>query len=238
MDLLKVGATRPRLFTYKVAYDAGTAPNPYGCVCTLAICKPAIRRVAEKGSIVVGLEPGNSGRIVYCMVVTETLTWNEYIKLCTEPSSRKDEPEYAHLRSKIPQTALDQGDCIWTSGSVYTDALESYSGHGGPADFQRDVKSGENVLLSKTFWYFGKGDRYQIAVGDWLPLPGRGHRSRSNDEYPDRFVHYFNASLRDRSIKTSGIHGTPAELDESLEQSRCSRCRAEELENDAYGEEL
>ena len=39
----------PRLFTYVLAHDNGAAPNPFGGVCTLVICKPQIRRSAKEG---------------------------------------------------------------------------------------------------------------------------------------------------------------------------------------------
>jgi len=79
-----------RLFTYKVAHDGGSAPNPFHGVCTLAICKPAIRRVAKKGDVVVGLACGNDeSRIVYCMVVDETVSWLDYIEGCKFGSSTK-----------------------------------------------------------------------------------------------------------------------------------------------------
>jgi hypothetical protein len=35
-----------QLFTYTIPYDDGAAPNPFHGICTLAICKPSIRRVA------------------------------------------------------------------------------------------------------------------------------------------------------------------------------------------------
>ena len=36
-----------RLFTYCILVDDGAAPNLFWGVCTLAICKPAIRRAAQ-----------------------------------------------------------------------------------------------------------------------------------------------------------------------------------------------
>jgi hypothetical protein len=38
----------PRLFSYTVRVDDGAAPNPFRGLCTLAICKPAIRRGAGR----------------------------------------------------------------------------------------------------------------------------------------------------------------------------------------------
>ena len=36
-----------KLMAYIVRHDSGFSPNPFGGVCTLACCKPAIRRSAE-----------------------------------------------------------------------------------------------------------------------------------------------------------------------------------------------
>ena len=47
MGLLFNNINSNKLFTYKVMHDGGSAPNPYSELCTLAICKPAIRRVAS-----------------------------------------------------------------------------------------------------------------------------------------------------------------------------------------------
>ena len=42
------------IYSYVVARDYGFAPNPfYGC-CTLATCKPIIRRMAQVGDWVIG----------------------------------------------------------------------------------------------------------------------------------------------------------------------------------------
>lgn len=49
-----IRAREPNIFRYIVAYDHGTAPRPYGGVCTLAICKPTIRKAARVGDWVIG----------------------------------------------------------------------------------------------------------------------------------------------------------------------------------------
>ncbi|MCC5666380.1 hypothetical protein LC653_21285 [Nostoc sp. CHAB 5784] len=43
-----------RLFSYCLRYDDGAAPNPFWELCTLAVCKPVIRRVASIGDWVLG----------------------------------------------------------------------------------------------------------------------------------------------------------------------------------------
>ena len=50
-QLVKLTKT-PSLYSYIVSYDHGNAPNPDFNICTLAICKPVIRRCAKVGDIV------------------------------------------------------------------------------------------------------------------------------------------------------------------------------------------
>lgn len=49
-----------RLFTYTIPFDDGAAQNPFHGMCSLAICKPAIRRVAKAGDWVAGLGSKNA----------------------------------------------------------------------------------------------------------------------------------------------------------------------------------
>jgi len=41
-------ATTMKVYSYIVAYDSGFAPNPFHGICTLACCKPTIRRTAHE----------------------------------------------------------------------------------------------------------------------------------------------------------------------------------------------
>ena len=106
MTKLKSITGSERLFTYKVAYDGGSAPNPFHGICTLAICKPVIRRVAEKDDVIVGLGCGDEeGRIVYCMVVSARVTWAEYILGCKAGyiADKKDPTKKYTLKGRIPK---------------------------------------------------------------------------------------------------------------------------------------
>src|SRR4051794_28299130 len=73
-----------RLFSYCIPIDDGAAPNPFWGYCTLVICKPAIRRVADVGDWIVGTGSRRSpigdisGYVVYAMRVSERLTMAEY----------------------------------------------------------------------------------------------------------------------------------------------------------------
>jgi Nucleotide modification associated domain 2 len=69
----------PRLFSYTIPIDDGSAPNPFRGMCSLAICKPGIRRVAKRDDWVAGLGSKNAprgdlrDRLVYAMRVQEVL---------------------------------------------------------------------------------------------------------------------------------------------------------------------
>jgi hypothetical protein len=235
-------AESQRLFTYKVAHDGGSAPNPFHGLCTLAICKPAIRRVAKPGDLVVGLDCGSeSSRIVYCMVVEGSLAWSAYIEAChgrhAVPASSATADSWT---KKIPSGPEDPGDCIWTDHAQYADALDSWSHHGGHEDFARDVVDGQKVLFGTTFWYFGKGDQHQLRLADDLSatIPGRGHRSNANREFREPFVDFFNVELVAQGISSPGRWGTPALEPAKAAAETRSRCRAAEREFDQHGEEL
>jgi hypothetical protein len=68
-----------KVYSYVVAHDTGFAPNPFFGYCTLACCKPQIRKTAKVGDWVVGLTPKADGnRIVCFMRVDEGITFDEY----------------------------------------------------------------------------------------------------------------------------------------------------------------
>jgi hypothetical protein len=237
-----LGKIEGRLFTYKVAHDGGVAPNPYFGICSLAICKPAIRRVAKCGDVVVGFGCGaDERRVVYCMVVDHVLTWGSYIEACHGRTSLAGVSSAA-LKKRIPKGEKDPGDCIWRSSECYMDALRSWSTHHGPDDFDHDVRSGKNVLLSKRYWYFGgggDGSEVLLPISGELDeiIPGRGHRSNANNDHRESFVRFFNEKLEEGGFKGFGIHGQPDHRCESSRHEDRRRCREVEREYDAMGEE-
>jgi len=195
-----------RLFTYKVRFDGGTAPNPFNKVCTLAICKPIIRRVATKGDIIAGFGiHGESNQLVYVMIVEERLCWKEYIKRCN-----------SELQGKIPKSEKDFGDCIYEVDEFGNVAkvprLDTRSRH-NESSYSKDVERGKNVLLGKIFWYFGSGEKYK----DSLRLPKelkeivpykQGHRSNANRNLAQEFIKWFNQIIIEKKLPC-GVHGTP-----------------------------
>ena len=59
-----------KLYSYIITRDYGFAPNPYGGMCTLATCKPVIRRKAQIGDWVAAIGGSStpvSGKVVLMM---------------------------------------------------------------------------------------------------------------------------------------------------------------------------
>ena len=51
-----------KLSAYIITVDSGFAPNPFGRFCTLACCKPTIRRMAEKDDTVIACASSSAAR--------------------------------------------------------------------------------------------------------------------------------------------------------------------------------
>ena len=92
------------MFSYVVARDYGFAPNPFFGVCTLATCKPRVRKTAAIGDWVIGTgsaKRGRQGYLVYAMRVAEALTFNEY---WADPRFQQKKP---NLRGSLKQAFGD-----------------------------------------------------------------------------------------------------------------------------------
>jgi len=72
-----------KYYSYKIEHDFGLAPNPFGSYCTLAVCRPTIRKNKnlEIGDWIIGTGSAklkNLHHLIYAMQVEEKLTFNEY----------------------------------------------------------------------------------------------------------------------------------------------------------------
>jgi len=70
-----------KLYSYVMVSDTGFAPNPFDGFCTLACCKPNIRRTASVDDWIVGT--GSNGtvgndKLIYAMKVTEKTDFDIY----------------------------------------------------------------------------------------------------------------------------------------------------------------
>lgn len=175
----------PRLFTYTIPVDDGAAPNPFHGICTLAICKPGIRRAAKCADWVAGLgsknAPGGdlSARLVYAMRIEEVVSLGEYDRLAPErwPNRIPD------IKSLALQDRL--GDCIYDFSSGGTPVQRP--GVHNQGNIETDL-GGRNVLISRDFYYFGSNAK--PLPDHLLPIchQTQGHRSNANEPYFNPFV--------------------------------------------------
>ena len=194
-----------RLYSYVVARDYGFAPNPFGGFCTLATCKPVIRRMARLGDWIVGTgskRKGRDGYLVFVMRVCEVLSFNEYWQ------DRRFLQKRPNLRGSMKQAF---GDNIYFKDSNETwhqeDSHHSY-GDGSPNwhNIENDTQT-DRVLIGVEYAYWG-GDgpclppRYRNYDGEDL-YAGRGHKSRFPEALIGNLVAWF------RSLDATGYLGVP-----------------------------
>jgi hypothetical protein len=190
-----------RLFTYTIPIDDGAAPNPFRGMCTLAICKPGIRRVAKKQDWVVGLGSKHSqggdrsGHLVYAMCVEEVLSLREY--------DRQAPTRWPHRIPNVHSADLSErlGDCIYDFSSGTQ--LQRLGVH-GPNNVKTDL-TGENVLISHDFYYFGNRAIKLPSGLAGICHQTQGHRSDSNASYFDLFASW----IRNLGLAPGQIHGWP-----------------------------
>jgi hypothetical protein len=183
----------PLIYSYVIPNDYGAAPNISHGVCTLAICKPKIRRVARPGDWVVATgstKSGHEGKLIYAMEVTEVMPMKNYEENCR---SKK-------WNAKFPDVS-SRGDCIYTDfpdpwgplpmqtkkiteRQIFPRMLRSV--HWSldldkkTANMIRDL-SGNNVLISENFVHVGDNPKTFPSV-ELKKLIHRG-RSHSNKSY-------------------------------------------------------
>jgi hypothetical protein len=143
-----------KYFSYVVARDYGFAPNPFYGMCTLATCKPDIRKQAQIGDWIFGTGSSSQkqyGLLVYAMEVTKKITYNQYF--CDAHYQFKKPTMHGSLICKY-------GDNIYYhNGSMWSQSDSHHSKEHGLINrhnLDRDTKS-DNVLISEQnhFYYFG-----------------------------------------------------------------------------------
>ncbi|MEX0779191.1 MAG: hypothetical protein WD037_05630 [Balneolales bacterium] len=143
-----------RYRTYIIARDYGFAPNPFGIHCSLATCKPEIRKHSKVGDWVFGTgssKKGMAGKLIYAMEVSEKIDFHTYWR----------DPLYEY-KKPILNGSLKQmyGDNIYHKDE-HTDKWNQLNSHHSNEDgtinelnLITDLK-GEFVLISNHFYYFG-----------------------------------------------------------------------------------
>ena len=205
------------LFSYIVASDSGFAPNPFWGYCTLACCKPAIRRTATVGDLIVGLTPKAGGhKIVYIMRITRRMTFAEY---WNARGFRRKKPD---CQGSERQQLGDNIYCPVTNGTF----VQQKSRH-SEQDKDWDLRGGF-VLASDDFVYFG-AEAIDLPKRFSRLIVGRGHRkltpeaSAQDAHFIATFNDWFAQLPRGRCGMPRKWLGRQGRCDGSMARSACKR---------------
>lgn len=195
-------------YKYKLDHDLGLAPNPFGGYCTLAVCKSQIRksRYMECGSWVFGLANKKLRdyyrRLIFCMRVEEKLRFEEYWS----------DPRFQY-KKVVENGSLPQlyGDNIYHKDTKANKWIQENSAHsfdnGITNEEHRDTDlSGEFVLISKNFYYWGRNaiiipdEFYDVICTDT-----RDRECVKQEKRIDDFVHW----LHEQGFQKGILYGDP-----------------------------
>lgn len=177
------------VYSYKITRDYGFAPNPFGGHCSLACCKPHIRKKAIVGDWIIGtgaVENKLLNHMIFLMKVTEKLTFQEYW-----------EDERFSYKKPILNGSLKQihGDNIYHYEKNEWLQLDShhslYNGKINEGNLKQDL-SGESVLISNHFIYLGD-NHFKIPEKYIELLPGlriRDYFTVQNENLANEFIQF------------------------------------------------
>jgi hypothetical protein len=188
-----------KLHSYTVTQDTGFSPNPFWGYCTLACCKPVIRRTAKVGDWVVGLRPiADGNRLVYAMQVEEILPYGVYFrdsrfadKIPADVTGERVHRCGDNIYQLLPDGGFQQLRSRHSEGTIENPETKAHDLGGG------------NVLIARTFYYFGS-NAAKLPDGLLVLRGGRGHKNRFSETIISEFMQFL-AGYR------TGVHGNPTE---------------------------
>jgi hypothetical protein len=195
-----------KLFSYVVARDFGFAPNPFGGICTLATCKPGIRKTSNLNDWVIGIgskRHNASHRLIYAMQVSEKITYNEYWE------AQRFRMKRPYMNGSLKQT---YGDNIYFHNEELNEWQQANSHHSledgsvNMLNLNRDTKS-SHVLIADYFFYFGKN---HVEIPDHLlgvAYDGRGYKYSFEPALVLSFLEWLQNNYQ------PGYHGDPIQFD-------------------------
>jgi len=186
-----------KLYSYVVTHDTGFSPNPFWGCCTLADCKPAIRKTANIGDWVVGLSPKSDGnRIVYAMQIEKIVPFADYYR---DSRFAPKIPDYS--TGKVVNKCGDNVYMPLPNGDFQQ--LQSMHSNGTNENSKTKAHDlgGKYVLIAKTFYYFGSRPLDLPEILDDLKVR-RAHKCRFS---PD-VVSAFTAFIKRQKV---GINAPP-----------------------------
>ena len=193
-----------KIYSYIIRNDLGFSPNPFWGVCTLACCKPIIRRTAQVDDWVVGIRgkglykklklPPTTNSfeeygIVFAMQVSEKLSFDDYYNRFAEKRPNFAKPETIYRRGDNIYRPIGNGD--------YEQIESRHTIKNKPKDI-----SGKFVLISSQFYYFGSSP---IEIPENLNslICGRGHKCHTDKTLQSVFLDCISSKKLGVSAKPS-----------------------------------
>ena len=217
--------SNPKLFSYVVARDYGFAPNPFYGYCTLATCKPEIRKSASAGDWIVGTGSKKRGlerHAIYAMHVSEIISFNEYWH---DPRFHRKRPNmHASIRSAFGDNIYHQSDAgEW----IQADSHHSLSdGTPNLANIRRDT-SADRVLIGHEFVYWaGNGPEIPLFRGYDICKKGQGHKSQFPGEVVDEFIDWVRSRQMTGYLSDPSDWGYPVMARREHERKRSQLARS------------
>lgn len=189
-----------KFYTYVIPRDYGFAPNPYFGYCTLATCKPRIRKGAQVGDWVAAYGAANTPvyeKLVVLMRVEEALTFDEY---------------WEDERFKCKRPVFNRGVMHMYGDNIYHHIggqwMQEPSHHSmldgsiNYVNLNRDTQT-DRVLIAEEFYYFGNN---AISIPpEFTALIGRGrnHSVCRDEVLISNFISYIRQNYIER------IYGIP-----------------------------
>jgi hypothetical protein len=204
-----------KLYVYVLKIDTGFAPNPFHDFCTLACCKPNIRRCSDIGDWVVGLSSAkrpDSNKLIYAMKIEEKLSFKEYwngkrfqIKKCCTDS----------MLGKCGDNIYEPlSNGKWKQHPSWHTCLE-FSDNECEKQKQIDL-DGCCVLVSKKFVYFGrKAIPLPKRLAKFILPLGQNYKCNFDNKNVDEWDHFIEDFLK----KQSGMLANPTIWDDSANEN-------------------
>lgn len=188
-----------KIFVYVLAHDGGFAPNPFHGWCTLACCKPAIRRRVRPGDWVVGLTPRSLGNhVAYAMKVDESLSFEDYWR------DARFEAKRPRWQAGVPLVEKCGDNCYEPVPGGFRQLPSAHWDHKNNREHQeakaKDLR-GKQVLVARRFCYFG-ADAVLLPESVSFRFPERFHRVNFSDQERAALVAFLDALPQ-------GIRGRP-----------------------------
>lgn len=159
----------PRIFRYVVRQDRGGSPDPFHGWCSLAVCKPQIRRSARVGDWILGLRSRHNDQVIYAMRLDEVMSLGDYwadSRFIAKRSGGDGPPDnfYREVANGVIQRVAN----------ALHDEKEA----------TRDI-AGLNALVSCHFWYFGGQSPTLPTELVHLVHSGQGHALQKRRQADD-----------------------------------------------------